>query len=103
MIFKSPHPDVSIPDISVSEFVLRHAKRLADKPAIIEAATGRTLTYGQLEESSRKVAAGLAARGFVKGDVLAIYSPNVPEYAVLLLARNAGWNLHNRQSALHRR
>ena len=86
MIFKSPHPDVTIPDISVAEFVLRHAKRLANKPAIIEAATGRTLTYGQLEESVRKVAAGLAARGFVKGDVLAIYSPNVPEYAVLLLA-----------------
>lgn len=86
MIFKSPHPDVTIPDVSVPEFVLRHAKRLADKPAIIEAATGRTLTYGQLEEAIRKVAAGLAERGFAKGDVLAIYSPNVPEYAVVLLA-----------------
>ena len=86
MIFKSPHPDVTIPDVSVTEFVMRHAKRLADKPAIIEAATGRTLTYGQLEEAIRKVAAGLAARGFVKGDVLAIYCPNVPEYAVILLA-----------------
>ena len=86
MIFNSPHPDVTIPDVSVPKFVLRHAKRLADKPAIIEAATGRTLTYAQLEEAIRKVAAGLAARGFVKGDVLAIYSPNVPEYAVVLLA-----------------
>ena len=86
MIFKSPHPDVTIPDVSVPKFVLRHAKRLADKPAIIEAATGRTLTYAQLEEAIHKVAAGLAARGFVKGDVLAIYSPNVPEYAVVLLA-----------------
>src|SRR4029453_6824221 len=27
-------------------------------------------------------AAGLAARGLPKGDVLAIYSPNLPEYAV---------------------
>ena len=86
MIFKSPHPDVTIPDVSVPKFVLRHAKRLADKPAIIEAATGRTLTYAQLEEAIHQVAAGLAARGFVKGDVLAIYSPNVPEYAVVLLA-----------------
>lgn len=86
MIFKSPHPDVTVPDISVPEFVLRHARRLADKPAIIEAGTGRTLTYGQLEESIRTLAAGLAARGFVKGDVLAIYCPNVPEYAVVLLA-----------------
>ena len=30
----------------------------------------------------RKAAAGLAARGFRKGDVFAIYSPNLPEYAV---------------------
>jgi acyl-CoA synthetase (AMP-forming)/AMP-acid ligase II len=28
------------------------------------------------------LAAGLAAKGFAKGDVFAIYSPNVPEYAV---------------------
>ena len=86
MIFKSPHPDVKIPDVSVPEFVLRHSRRLADKPAIIEAATGRTLTYGELDRSARTLAAGLTARGFVKGDVLAIYSPNVPEYAVILLA-----------------
>ena len=30
----------------------------------------------------RRVATGLAARGFRKGDVFAIYSPNVPEYAI---------------------
>ena len=30
----------------------------------------------------RRTAAGLAANGFSKGDVLGIYSPNVPEYAV---------------------
>ena len=88
MIFKSPHPDITIPDDSVPEFVLRHAARLADKPAIIEAASGRTLTYAQLDELVRQLAAGLAARGFGKNDVLAIYSPNVPEYAVVLLAVN---------------
>jgi acyl-CoA synthetase (AMP-forming)/AMP-acid ligase II len=31
------------------------------------------------------VAAGLAKRGFKKGDVLAIYSPNLPEYALAML------------------
>jgi acyl-CoA synthetase (AMP-forming)/AMP-acid ligase II len=30
----------------------------------------------------RRAAAGLAARGFRKGDVLALYSPNLPEFAV---------------------
>jgi acyl-CoA synthetase (AMP-forming)/AMP-acid ligase II len=31
---------------------------------------------------ARRVGAGLARRGFAKGDVLAIYSPNLPEYAL---------------------
>jgi acyl-CoA synthetase (AMP-forming)/AMP-acid ligase II len=86
MIFNSPHPDVTAPDVSVPEFVLRHTERLNDKPAIIEAASGRSLTYGQLAGLVDKLAAGLAGRGFAKGDVLAIYSPNVPEYAVVFLA-----------------
>ena len=60
MIFKSPHPDVTVPDISVPAFVMQHAARLADKPAIIDAASGASLTYGQLEEMIRRLAAGLA-------------------------------------------
>src|SRR5262245_13614378 len=86
MIIKSPSPHVTIPDVPVGDYVLRHADRLRDKPAIIEGPTGRTLTYGQLADSIRRVAAGLARRGFVKGDVFAIYSPNLPEYAVIFLA-----------------
>src|SRR5204863_8600548 len=43
---------------------------------------GRTITYGQLEGMTRSLAAGLAAHGFGPGDVFAIFSPNVPEYAV---------------------
>ncbi len=38
--------------------------------------------YAQLRELVREVAAGLAQRGFGKGDVFAHYAPNLPEYAV---------------------
>jgi len=86
MTVKSSSPDVSIPDVSITDYVLRHAARLGDKPALIDAPTGRTLTYRQLAESVRRAAAGLAKRGFKKGDVFAIYSPNLPEYAVIFLA-----------------
>ncbi len=82
MIFRSPHPEVEIPNIPLTPFVLRRAKELADKPALIDGPTGRTLTYGQLAAAVERVAAGLAARGFGKGEVFAIYSPNLPEYAV---------------------
>ncbi|HXV42122.1 MAG TPA: 4-coumarate--CoA ligase family protein [Anaerolineae bacterium] len=86
MIFKSIFPDITIPEVSLPEFVLHRAPELGDKPALIDGPSGRTLTYGQLAGAVAKAAAGLAQRGFKKGDVFAIYSPNVPEYAVAFLA-----------------
>ena len=83
---KSTSPDVAIPDVSVAEYTLRHAARLGDKPALIDGPTGRTITYRQLADGVRRAAAGLHARGLRKGEVLAIYSPNVPEYAIAMLA-----------------
>ena len=86
MIFKSTSPDVTIPAVSITEFVLRHADRLGDKPAMVDGPSGRTLTYRQLADGIRRAATGLARRGFGKGDVFAIYSPNLPEYAVVFNA-----------------
>src|SRR2546422_10518487 len=82
MLFKSPHPDIAIPDIVVHRFVLARAAALRDKPALIDAASGRTLTYGQLAGGADRVAAGLAARGFEPGEVLALFAPNCPEFAL---------------------
>jgi acyl-CoA synthetase (AMP-forming)/AMP-acid ligase II len=86
MIFRSPYPDVEIPNVSLADFVLRHAERLADKPALIDAASGRSLTYGQLAGGIRGVAAGLWERGLRKGDVVGIFAPNDPDYAIALYA-----------------
>ncbi|HEX8647103.1 MAG TPA: 4-coumarate--CoA ligase family protein [Thermoleophilaceae bacterium] len=83
-VITAPEPDIQIPDADLTSFVLEHAETRADKPALIDGPSGRTLTYGQLAEAIRALAAGLGARGFGEGDVLAVYSPNVPEYAVLL-------------------
>src|SRR5438445_10085031 len=86
VIFTSPYPDVDIPDTSRPTFVLAGADALGNKPALIDGPTGRTLTYADLARSVRQVATSLARRGFQKGDVFAIYSPNVLEYAVALHA-----------------
>src|SRR5262249_7707945 len=86
MIFCSPFPDITIPAVPFTPFVLQHAERLAEQPALIDGATGRTLTYGQLAKAVQHVAASLARRGFGKGDVLALYSPNLPEYPIPFLA-----------------
>ncbi|MCM3873669.1 MAG: 4-coumarate--CoA ligase family protein [Pyrinomonadaceae bacterium] len=86
MIFRGPYPDVSIPEVSLTTLVLRRALELGDKPALIEGPTGRIITYSQLAEAITQVAAGLAQRGFKKGDVFGILSPNVPEYAIIFHA-----------------
>lgn len=83
MIHKSPYSDVTIPDdMTLTDYVFQHASRWPDKPAIIDGPSGRTLTYGQIMGGIKKAAAGLAQKGFKKGDTFAIYLPNLPEYAI---------------------
>jgi acyl-CoA synthetase (AMP-forming)/AMP-acid ligase II len=82
MIIKGPYPDVSIPKTALTPFVLHRAKELANKPALIDGPSGRAITYAQLADSISIAAHNLSARGFKKGDVLGILSPNCPEYAI---------------------
>jgi acyl-CoA synthetase (AMP-forming)/AMP-acid ligase II len=82
VVIRSPFADVAIPDVSLTDFVFAGAAELGDKPAFIDAPSGRSISYAQLVESVRAAAAGLAARGFGKGEVFAHYAPNLPEYAV---------------------
>ena len=81
MIHRSPLPDVEIPDLPLTTYVLAGAQ--GDKPALIDGGSGRTLTYARLDSAVRSLAGGLVASGFGKGDVLALMAPNVPEYAVV--------------------
>jgi acyl-CoA synthetase (AMP-forming)/AMP-acid ligase II len=97
----SPHPDVAIPDVPLHEFVLADAARRADQVALIDGPSGRALTYGQLAGGVRRVAAGLAARGFGKGDVFAIYCPNVPEYALAFYGVSAAGGINTTISPLY--
>jgi acyl-CoA synthetase (AMP-forming)/AMP-acid ligase II len=85
MIFKSPYPEITIPEVPIADFILENAPRFSDKPALIDANTGRSLTYRELTDAVNRAAAGLAARGFQKGDVLAIHALNCPEYAIAFL------------------
>jgi acyl-CoA synthetase (AMP-forming)/AMP-acid ligase II/enoyl-CoA hydratase/carnithine racemase len=83
MIYKSPYPDIEIQEVTLAEMVFRNCERLKDKPAFIDAPTGRTITFGQAKQLAGQVAAGLAQRGLKKGNVVALYLPNLPEYPVV--------------------
>jgi acyl-CoA synthetase (AMP-forming)/AMP-acid ligase II len=86
MIFKSPYPDIEIPNIPIASFILEHAPQFGARPALIDGKTGRTLTYDQTVAATDRTAAGLCARGFRQGDVFALHCSNSPEYAVAFLA-----------------
>ncbi|HEV3014329.1 MAG TPA: 4-coumarate--CoA ligase family protein [Actinomycetota bacterium] len=83
------------------EYVLADAMGRADQAALIDGPSGRTLTYGQLAGGVRRVAAGLDARGFTKGDVFAIYCPNVPEYALAFYGVSAAGGVNTTISPLY--
>ncbi len=86
MIFRGPYPDVSIPEVSLGDFIFNSIDHVKDKPALIEGLSGRTYTYAQFKDAVQHVAASLAKRGFKKGDVFGIFSTNCPEYGIIFHA-----------------
>ena len=86
MPFRSPFPAVSIPNVPLTDFVFGDIGAYRDRTALVDAASGHAITYGQLAEGVRRLAAGLAHHGIRKGDVIGIYAPNLPEYAVVFHA-----------------
>src|SRR2546427_1321918 len=82
MIFRDPYSDVSIPEVSLTDFIFRSLEQFKDKTALIDGPTGNALTYPEFADAVRRVAGTLAKRGFKKGDVFGIFSTNCPEYAI---------------------
>ncbi len=85
-MFRSPYPDVVLPAGTLTEVVFGRARNRLYQAALVDATTGRALTYGDLLDRVRRVAAGLAALGIRKGDVVLLTSPNSPEFAVVFHA-----------------
>jgi acyl-CoA synthetase (AMP-forming)/AMP-acid ligase II len=73
---------LDVPDVPLTSFVLERAGRLGDEAALIDGLTGRQLTYRTLVDGVARVASALRRRGLRKGDVFAIFSPNVLEYPI---------------------
>ncbi|XP_065196707.1 uncharacterized protein LOC135828193 [Sycon ciliatum] len=62
----------------------------AKRTAIVDAITGQTFTYGQLYERIRKFGSSLVVDvGLRRDDVVAVYMPNLPDYATAFLGTMA--------------
>jgi acyl-CoA synthetase (AMP-forming)/AMP-acid ligase II len=64
----------------------RNVHRYATRPALHDPLSGRRWTYAELGRDVERVAAGLAAHGVGRGDVVVFQLFNSPEWALLYLA-----------------
>ncbi|OYO26304.1 acyl-CoA synthetase [Janthinobacterium sp. PC23-8] len=69
-------------DLNALQHVGTHAQRDPERPAIIMGASGETITYGQLDERSYKLAAFLSDQGYAPGDHIAIVMENSADYLI---------------------
>ncbi|TDW29198.1 AMP-binding protein [Cryobacterium psychrophilum] len=82
-MFNSPFPDVEIPNLSVFDYLFGSLDTAsADRVALTDGATGEATTYGELVRQIEALARALAARGIGVGSVVALHSPNRPDFAV---------------------
>nr|CAB3499096.1 unnamed protein product [Digitaria exilis] len=89
-VYRSPRPAAAIasdPELSLVDLVLRRAAACPDAPALVDAATGRVLTFGDLRSDVLSAAAALSSRaGVRRGDAVLILAPNCVLYPVCFLA-----------------
>ncbi|MBF6051129.1 AMP-dependent synthetase [Streptomyces eurocidicus] len=85
-MYRSPFQEIDLPSRPLDEYILEGASERGDHPALVDAASGRTITYAELAELVGSVAAGLADAGLKPGEVLAVYAPNSLFYPVACLA-----------------
>lgn len=88
-MWTSPYPPVEVGGTTLHRMVLEAAARFGDRPALVDGASGAVVSYRLLAERVEGVAAGLAARGFGPGDVLALWAPNLPQWARVALGAMA--------------
>lgn len=86
-IVSSQCPDLKlVDDKSLPAFLFERFDSFGDKRAIIDAFSGQEYSYSQIQELSWKFGSALTKLGFKKGDVFAIYCPNIAEYPIIYLA-----------------
>uniref|UniRef100_M4CC89 4-coumarate--CoA ligase n=1 Tax=Brassica campestris TaxID=3711 RepID=M4CC89_BRACM len=92
-IFRSKLPDISIPNhLPLTDYVFQKFSGDGDgdgdstATCLIDGATGRIFTYGDVQISLRRIAAGIHRLGIRQRDTVMLLLPNSPEFALSFLA-----------------
>jgi acyl-CoA synthetase (AMP-forming)/AMP-acid ligase II len=89
MSWVSGYGAVEVGNTTLHRVIVERAGVMGEGPALIDGPTGYAVSYATLASRVERVAAGLAARGFGSGDVLALWAPNVPQWAGVALGAMA--------------
>ena len=73
-------------DNTVGDFFDRQADKMPHQKALISFPDGETFTFEELKNSSNLLARGMVDLGIKKGDKVAVWANNIPEWAVLFLS-----------------
>jgi fatty-acyl-CoA synthase len=81
-------PAVPFPvrDVTVGSLLTRLADTFPGREALVYTMAGERWTFRGLDDEARLVARGLAAHGVKRGDRVAVWATNVPEWIVLQFA-----------------
>jgi long-chain acyl-CoA synthetase len=71
---------------NVADLVAEAAGRSSNRTALVDAATGRTLTWAGTDQAVNAYAAKLVENGLAEGDRVAVALPNGPEFCVAVFA-----------------
>ncbi|MEF3047757.1 AMP-binding protein [Pseudotabrizicola sp. L79] len=82
-IYHSPNGPVAVPDLSISDLVLRGLDRIGPNRALACEATGEALTGAVLAGRIRRFAGGLVERHGQMRPVVANMAPNTPDFATV--------------------
>ncbi|KAF4523515.1 hypothetical protein B566_EDAN004586 [Ephemera danica] len=89
-VLRSPVTDVELVVTDLADFIWRKADKWKHWPALTDAVTGCSFTYGEARAASERLSVSLPdSAGLQPGDVLALVMPNSPEFAFALLGAAA--------------
>ncbi|XP_027368420.1 4-coumarate--CoA ligase 2-like isoform X1 [Abrus precatorius] len=86
LIFRSKLPDIPIPThLPLHSYCFQNLSQFQNRPCLINADTGETLTYADVDLTARRIAAGLNNIGIRQGDVIMILLRNCIQFPLAFL------------------
>jgi acyl-CoA synthetase (AMP-forming)/AMP-acid ligase II len=86
MVWRSSYPDVAVGGATLPAMVETVIERQPDRIALVDGASGASVTYAEFGRRVERISAWLAHHGIAPGDTVALWAPNTPPWAACALA-----------------